>query len=1183
MAIITLYFQNNAPPYTPTTKRGAWDAATSTEVFGLGVKLGAGYEFGYGTTSMAADYDVLHGRFVSSPLGANTFFSGTINGVIGFSEAATTENSHLHLHVFVLVGQTNVLRGTLWTDYIDSNEASTSSLGDGFSGTMSDLQVFAGDTIVVEVGARFNKENTTNYSSSTLCGTTDATDLTIGGDAHTYPGWIQLTSTPDKTILVAPITATGAKIEVPSIVWTSFAGATGDQFLAATASLATPRVHMGTWASGGTITTDGQYTVHKFTTSDVFVCDVGTKDGTILVIGGGGGGASGGGGAGGYIATTTTLSAGTVTVTVGAGGTGKAYNTSSGNSGTNSIFGTNTAVGGGGGGNFGANGVTGGSGGGGGSGYGTLTGGGYTSGQGYNGGSNGGFTASPYPAGGGGGASAVGAIPVSSTIAGPGGAGLNNSITGASVGYAGGGGGGNAEAAGTAGTATHGGGAGKVGSAGNGTAGTAGTGGGGGGCGTGGTAGNGASGVVIIRYLATATANTTITLTGSMLAGAALMAVPSLSLSDHTSLTENQFLAAVASLESPNLYIWQILPLPNVFTASSAILEAPTVVRTSTFPSVAAAPFYATNATLVVPTLVTSSALAPATSSTATSSTLQEPLVSITDLLELDDGALLTATAALIAPIFTSAPGTVATPFLVTNAGVVAPTVKVSSKSVLSVFCAATGIVATPTAVRAAVSMIATPLFVTSSTLVAPQFKIGSKVVVSPSLASGQIGTVTPKASQVLPAPSVTATSSVLVVPTIGGERLLSLPSALASGTIGPPSLAISSNLTLIPVLLASASLQVPLPTAGTKVLSTSVGASASVLIPIVAVSHKLETNLIATAIFGIPSFNYSSVVIPGPILAAATTALPATVGRGMLVSPPAIINASFVIPTSVATTQKHISPTATATNATLSVPNVVTGVKVLTGPLISTTAVLVIPSLVAPGLVQPLTAVAGITALPTPKTSQLHIAPAVTGTNASVITPTVKTSQHHLSPAQTATNARVVAPSIITTQKLIIPSANAEGKLIGPFSTKSSQLLPVPSATATNSLFPTANVGAGLTVLTDAVSAFGALLLAPRYVTTQNLSSPPLRATASFAAILAATVESLTYSYPLNLPTSSIRPYRFPLRGERSSARLNLLLQAVIGDIRLTYKVLSDAELASAEGLGGLMMSNQDSKAFLS
>jgi hypothetical protein len=38
-----------------------------------------------------------------------------------------------------------------------------------------------------------------------------------------------------------------------------------------------------------------------------------------------------------------------------------------------------------------------------------------------------------------------------------------------------------------------------------------------------------------------------------------------------------------------------------------------------------------------------------------------------------------------------------------------------------------------------------------------------------------------------------------------------------------------------------------------------------------------------------------------------------------------------------------------------------------------------------------------------------------------------------------------------------------------------------------------------------------------------------------------------------------------------------------VIGDIRLTYKVLSDAELASAEGLGGLMMSNQDSKAFLS
>lgn len=234
----------------------------------------------------------------------------------------------------------------------------------------------------------------------------------------------------------------------------------------------------------------------------------------VLVVAGGGAGGDGagpGGGAGGVIydaayAVTTQ----TYTVTVGAGGT-PSYTT-----GSNSVFGTLIAFGGGYGGHDsfsgGGSGSNGGSGGGGG--YGGTGGGTGSVGQGTNGGNGrlgtgGAGSGDPYCGGGGGGAGAVGA---SASISGPGagGVGVSNSITGAAVYYGGGGGGGadnhRLNAAGAGGNG--GGGAGGNNGNGNnstpavnGTAGSANTGGGGGGGNNGGTGGAGGSGVVIISYV----------------------------------------------------------------------------------------------------------------------------------------------------------------------------------------------------------------------------------------------------------------------------------------------------------------------------------------------------------------------------------------------------------------------------------------------------------------------------------------------------------------------------------------------------------------------------------------------------------------------------------------------------------------------------------------------------------
>jgi hypothetical protein len=245
----------------------------------------------------------------------------------------------------------------------------------------------------------------------------------------------------------------------------------------------------GTYSSGGF-----NFKFKTFLASGTLtVTQAGLAD--LLIVGGGGGGTMGGGGAGGYLTVTEAyLPAGTLTVTVGAGGAsslsgsnGQAYN------GIASRIGSYYAVGGGGGGGMDSGsakaspGNNGGSGGGTGGSTTVTAGGAGTAGQGNNGGSNGGL--SDRGGGGGGGASANGSNG-SGNNGGAGGAGTSSSITDTPTTRAGGGGG--YADGGSAGS----GGAGGGGNGGNGSAGTAGTANTGGG---GGSYSAGGSGVVIVR------------------------------------------------------------------------------------------------------------------------------------------------------------------------------------------------------------------------------------------------------------------------------------------------------------------------------------------------------------------------------------------------------------------------------------------------------------------------------------------------------------------------------------------------------------------------------------------------------------------------------------------------------------------------------------------------------------
>ena len=301
-------------------------------------------------------------------------------------------------------------------------------------------------------------------------------------------------------------------------------------------------------ATGGTITTSGNFKIHTFTgpgtftVTNVAACAAQNVMSHLVIAGGGGGGSStndtvaaGGGGAGGYRevknpatpytaspldgystpANRVTVTAQAYPITVGGGGAGGTNPNGAAVSGSNSIFSTITSAGGGKGSNQVSNpNATGGSGGGGawtrfvGAAGNTPP---VSPAQGFAGGAPG--NGSIQSGGGGGGAGAVGQNN-NGNNGGAGGAGVTTSINGTPTTRAGGGGGGGGYPGCNTGGA---GGSGGGGTGGNvvelpnhpGTAGTANTGAGGGGgggesnnvgCLSNSTGGAGGSGIVIIRY-----------------------------------------------------------------------------------------------------------------------------------------------------------------------------------------------------------------------------------------------------------------------------------------------------------------------------------------------------------------------------------------------------------------------------------------------------------------------------------------------------------------------------------------------------------------------------------------------------------------------------------------------------------------------------------------------------------
>lgn len=157
-ASVRLYLASAAAGYSPATYRGAWDDTGEAITRALiRTKTEAADPVSYNTANhdtAATDRDLLVYRGVSAPLAAQTI-AGNVYGVLSaFGGAFADHGMKHHVHIFVTVGDSDSVRGTLLSDYVDT------TTWDGIQGqeiptqALSSLAVSAGDRLVIEFGAR---------------------------------------------------------------------------------------------------------------------------------------------------------------------------------------------------------------------------------------------------------------------------------------------------------------------------------------------------------------------------------------------------------------------------------------------------------------------------------------------------------------------------------------------------------------------------------------------------------------------------------------------------------------------------------------------------------------------------------------------------------------------------------------------------------------------------------------------------------------------------------------------------------------------------------------------------------------------------------------------------------------------------------------------------------------------
>lgn len=193
MATTRVYLNTEAIPYNPATLRGAWDATASPSTGKLSpVPVGAATNITKAETVATNNWDILFGKWSTVGLVDDKTIDGTVTWIIRRSEANADANAVFHVHLFVTVGNSDVVRGTLLTDSIGATEFPTTIAAGGEGAkTLSSVDAKAGDHIVLELGSQLQNTHTT--SRNIIIGYAGANDVdaTNGGTTAGQPKWLE--------------------------------------------------------------------------------------------------------------------------------------------------------------------------------------------------------------------------------------------------------------------------------------------------------------------------------------------------------------------------------------------------------------------------------------------------------------------------------------------------------------------------------------------------------------------------------------------------------------------------------------------------------------------------------------------------------------------------------------------------------------------------------------------------------------------------------------------------------------------------------------------------------------------------------------------------------------------------------------------------------------------------------
>lgn len=221
-----LYLTNAAASFIPSTFKGTWNGAGGGGFHKMSKsKEGAVAVTSLAETSTIASWRGLMILFISEPFNNGGTFGGSFTQCQTVSESDGNANLGLAYHLYVTVGSTDVVRGTLATNISSATEWPTAGAALSSTLALSPVVVQAGDRVVYEMGYVANNVSAASYTGGLFYGGTGS-DLKPGDNIYPInarPSWVQFTGAdalfgpPVRGSLVVPVVTTpNPTISVPT-------------------------------------------------------------------------------------------------------------------------------------------------------------------------------------------------------------------------------------------------------------------------------------------------------------------------------------------------------------------------------------------------------------------------------------------------------------------------------------------------------------------------------------------------------------------------------------------------------------------------------------------------------------------------------------------------------------------------------------------------------------------------------------------------------------------------------------------------------------------------------------------------------------------------------------------------------------------------------------------------------